>query len=99
MKVRRRGPEWRRRQRGGGDRAQRRRPILEDDLPRIFEPLCRASTSSATSHQARDDTGLGLGLFIAHEIVQAHGSALTVASSAEDGTTFTVHLPRARHDA
>lgn len=74
----------------GGD------PIPEDDLPRIFEPLCRASTSQ---HKNRDDAGLGLGLFIAHEIVQAHGGALTVASSAEDGTTFTVRLPRARHGA
>ena len=74
----------------GGD------PIPEDDLPRIFEPLCRASTSQ---HKNRDDSGLGLGLFIAREIVQAHGGALTVASSAEDGTTFTMHLPRARHGA
>lgn len=74
----------------GGD------PIPEDDLPRIFEPLCRASTSQ---HKNRDDSSLGLGLFIAREIVQAHGGALTVASSAEDGTTFTVRLPRARHGA
>jgi len=72
----------------GGD------PIPEDDLPRIFEPLCRASTSSATSHQAGNDSGLGLGLFIAREIVQGHGGALTVASSREDGTTFTLRLPR-----
>ncbi|MCC2962888.1 sensor histidine kinase [Massilia sp. IC2-278] len=71
-------------------------PIPEDDLPRIFEPLCRASTSS---HQARNDSGLGLGLFIAREIVQGHGGALTVDSSAQDGTTFSVHLPRARHGA
>jgi len=74
----------------GGD------PIPDDDLPRIFEPLCRASTSQ---HRDRDDAGLGLGLFIAREIVQAHGGTLTVASSAEDGTIFTMHLPRARHGA
>ena len=66
---------------------------------RFRKTTCRASTSSATSHQARDDSGLGLGLFIAREIVQGHGSALTVDSSAQDGTTFSVHLPRARHGA
>jgi len=74
----------------GGD------PIPEDELPRIFEPLCRASTSSQPN---RNDSGLGLGLFIAREIVQGHGGALTVDSSVENGTTFTVHLPRARHGA
>jgi len=67
-------------------------PIPEDDLPRIFEPLCRASTSS---RQERNDSGLGLGLFIAREIVQAHGGVLGVDSSLANGTTFTMRLPRA----
>jgi signal transduction histidine kinase len=37
---------------------------------------------------------LGLGLYIAGEIVEAHGGAIDVTSSAEEGTTFTAHLPR-----
>ena len=37
--------------------------------------------------------GLGLGLFIAREIVTAHGGTLKVASSAASGTTFRVRLP------
>jgi signal transduction histidine kinase len=65
-------------------------PIPADDLPRIFEPLCR---SSAARHE-RHDAGLGLGLFIAREIVQLHGGAIAVDSSDEAGTTFTVRLPR-----
>jgi signal transduction histidine kinase len=39
--------------------------------------------------------GLGLGLYIAHAIVCAHGGTLAVSSAPEDGTTFTITLPRA----
>jgi two-component system, chemotaxis family, CheB/CheR fusion protein len=46
---------------------------------------------------ARSDTatrsGLGLGLFICHELVTAHGGRLEVHSTAGIGTTFTVWLP------
>jgi signal transduction histidine kinase len=69
--------------------------IPEDALPRIFEPLCRSWASSTAE---RDDAGLGLGLFIAREIVQAHGGDITVDSRQESGTTFTVRLPR-RHQS
>lgn len=54
----------------------------------LFSPFRRA-------HQARsaDSTGLGLGLYIANEIVVAHGGAISVRSSDQDGTEFSVHLP------
>jgi sigma-B regulation protein RsbU (phosphoserine phosphatase) len=35
-----------------------------------------------------------LGLFIVHQTVLAHGGTITVTSSAADGTTFTITLPR-----
>ena len=38
--------------------------------------------------------GLGLGLFIASEIARAHGGTIDVRSTTEEGTTFTVELPR-----
>lgn len=66
-------------------------PIPDEVLPRIFDPLWRADEEG---HRTRVDTGLGLGLYIAREVVQAHGGAIEVTSSAEAGTCFTVRLPR-----
>ncbi len=39
-------------------------------------------------------TSIGLGLFIAHQIVIAHGGTIDVTSSAAEGTAFTVLLPK-----
>ncbi|MDB5329644.1 MAG: two component transcriptional regulator, sensor histidine kinase, partial [Phycisphaerales bacterium] len=39
---------------------------------------------------------IGLGLYIAREIVTGHGGTITANSSAETGTVFTVNLPRHR---
>jgi two-component system sensor histidine kinase PilS (NtrC family) len=57
--------------------------IPADDLTRIFEPFY-------TTSQA----GTGLGLSTVHAIVQAHAGLIAVTSSASQGTTFTVALPR-----
>jgi signal transduction histidine kinase len=35
-----------------------------------------------------------LGLFIAHQITLAHGGTLEARSTREEGTTFTVRMPR-----
>ena len=42
----------------------------------------------------RREGSIGLGLYIAHEIVTSHGGTVDVASSAESGTVFTVRIPR-----
>jgi signal transduction histidine kinase len=42
----------------------------------------------------RDRRHLGLGLYIVDKIVDAHDGRIEVQSSRDDGTTFTIHLPR-----
>ncbi len=54
----------------------------------IFEPMVRLQVPGKAS------TGLGLGLYIAREVVTAHGGNIDVTSTAKEGTTFTVRLPR-----
>ncbi|NRD50924.1 PAS domain-containing sensor histidine kinase [Corallococcus sp. AB004] len=67
------------------------RPIPQHLMPHLFEPLKRAELREGHRNNAH---GLGLGLFIVKHIVDAHGGRLRVRSSAQDGTTFLVHLPR-----
>ena len=63
-------------------------PIRSDDLARLFQPFERGdSTTSA-------ERSVGLGLFISNEIVARHHGTLTVRSTQEEGTVFTVTLPR-----
>ncbi|HEY8924658.1 MAG TPA: ATP-binding protein [Polyangia bacterium] len=63
-------------------------PIPPDLQPIIFDPFRR---TTARGDLAR---GLGLGLFISQQIVLAHGGTIDLTSSLEEGTTFTVRLPR-----
>ena len=63
-------------------------PISADVLPFIFEPFRRAN------QRAKSATGnLGLGLYIANQIVLSHGGTLD-AHSADGSTTFVMRLPR-----
>lgn len=73
------------------------RPIPESSLQTIFEPLVRAPNPGAALHE-QSKTSLGLGLFIVREIVAGHGGSVTVQSSVEAGTVFTIRLTRA-HEA
>jgi signal transduction histidine kinase len=66
--------------------------IAEADQERLFLPLERGMQSGA--QERRESTGLGLGLYICREIVRAHEGTLDVQSSAVEGTTFSVVLPR-----
>jgi signal transduction histidine kinase len=52
----------------------------------IFEPFARAAPS-------RQYGGLGLGLYIARQIVEALGGSIRVHSAPGQGATFTVELP------
>jgi signal transduction histidine kinase len=56
--------------------------------PALFDPFRRARDGREQSG------GLGLGLFITRELVEAHGGRVSVHSSDEQGTEITVRLPR-----
>ncbi len=64
--------------------------IAPDLLPVLFEPFRGGSTGPGSPPR-----GLGLGLYIVRQIVNAHGGEISVESTAERGTVFTVTLPRA----
>ena len=68
-------------------------PIAADALLVIFEPLVRAPSTAAQSHD-RSKTSLGLGLFIVREIALGHGGTIEVQSTAQTGTVFKLRLPR-----
>ena len=69
------------------------RPIPLDQLQVIFNPLVQIAESQSEPDQ-RTTTSLGLGLYIAREIVTGHGGTIHVTSTAEDGTAFVVEIPR-----
>jgi signal transduction histidine kinase len=67
-------------------------PIAPEALQVIFNPLVQVAKSKSELHE-RPSTSLGLGLYIAREIVLAHGGSIEVSSDAEAGTAFTLRLP------
>jgi signal transduction histidine kinase len=60
--------------------------IPDEEQSKIFGPFARAVA-------ARHHAGLGLGLWISEQIVQASGGRIKVYSRPEEGSTFTVELP------
>jgi signal transduction histidine kinase len=65
------------------------RGIDAEFLPRLFEPFTQADIGDT-----RRDHGVGLGLSIAHGLVEAMGGTIEVRSEAGAGSCFTVVLPR-----
>jgi signal transduction histidine kinase len=65
-------------------------PIPPEDQRAIFQSGMRGQINDAGGH-----AHLGLGLYIARLIVEAHDGEIAVTSDEKRGTTFTVQLPRA----
>ncbi|MDI1228553.1 MAG: HAMP domain-containing sensor histidine kinase [bacterium] len=66
-------------------------PIPSESQNMIFQPLIRGSGDRQAESVS---TSLGLGLFICKEIINGHGGEISVTSTAKEGTTFIVSLPR-----
>jgi signal transduction histidine kinase/DNA-binding NarL/FixJ family response regulator len=60
--------------------------IAQQDLNRIFGRFERAAS-------VRHYSGLGLGLYVTRQIVEAHGGTIAVESELGKGSLFTVKLP------
>jgi len=63
--------------------------IPEREQSRVTERFFRGG-------RARNIPGTGMGLAIVQQIIRAHGGTLTLASSQETGTSFTLSLPKGR---
>ena len=64
--------------------------IPASELEKIFDPLHRIEGDRPVAPREN----LGLGLYITDRIVAAHGGTIDVESSEQDGTTFTIRLPK-----
>jgi two-component system, NtrC family, sensor histidine kinase GlrK len=64
--------------------------IAPEDLPKIFTKFYQASNASKAGAK-----GTGLGLALVKAFVEGHGGTVSVASTVNVGTTFTIDLPAA----
>ncbi|HEV8434357.1 MAG TPA: ATP-binding protein [Thermoanaerobaculia bacterium] len=62
--------------------------IPKDEIPQLFERFHRARNVSSRYYG-----GLGLGLYIAKAIIEAHRGSITVESEEGQGSRFTIELP------
>jgi two-component system, NtrC family, sensor histidine kinase KinB len=60
--------------------------IPQEDLPRLFDRYYRASTR-------REERGHGLGLYIARQVLEAHGGSIGVQSHPGAGSVFRITVP------
>ncbi|MDO9556842.1 MAG: PAS domain S-box protein [Coriobacteriia bacterium] len=62
--------------------------LAPEDVPRLFDRFTQGDMSSTRSFG-----GIGLGLFVADQIVKAHGGRIDVESRLGEGSTFTIRIP------
>jgi signal transduction histidine kinase len=60
--------------------------IPEERLPELF-------SGPAPRGQKAAPTGTGLGLYLSRRLVEEHGGSITVESTVDEGSTFTIELP------
>ena len=64
--------------------------IPPEDIPFIFERFYKSDKS-----RGLDKSGVGLGMYIAKTVIEAHGETISVASNYGEDCTFTFTLPEA----
>jgi len=62
--------------------------IATDELPSVFEKFFRSSDK-----RVLEQSGTGLGLALAREVIRLHGGDITATSEINKGSTFSVTLP------
>jgi PAS domain S-box-containing protein len=63
--------------------------IPAEELPHMFERFHRVQAARGRSHE-----GSGIGLALVNELVKLHGGSIAVASALDEGSRFTVTLPK-----
>ena len=74
--------------------------ILPEDVPHVFEKFYRGRPAAILTGASLEELpdyneapGVGLGLYLAHSIVEQLGGRITVENTAPRGTVFTIYLP------
>jgi PAS domain S-box-containing protein len=65
--------------------------IAESELPHVFERFHRVEGARGRTYE-----GTGIGLALVQELVKLHGGTLTATSVPDEGTMFTVSIPKGR---
>jgi two-component system, OmpR family, phosphate regulon sensor histidine kinase PhoR len=68
--------------------------IANEHLPRLFERFYRVDKG-----RHRSSGGTGLGLSIVKHFVESHGGTISVDSTLNQGSTFSIRLPKGNMDA
>jgi two-component system sensor histidine kinase BaeS len=61
--------------------------IAPEEQQKVFEPFYRGNQGR------RFKQGMGLGLSIARDLIEAHGGRISLESEPGEGSLFTIHLP------
>jgi signal transduction histidine kinase len=75
------------------------RGIPKEDLPILFDKFYRGSpaphpaTTDAEFLEDADVSGVGLGLYLARDVMERMGGTISVETKVGKGSTFTLHLP------
>jgi signal transduction histidine kinase len=80
------------------------RGISPEDMPILFDKFHRGrpaphsaamlnATTDAEFLEDADVSGVGLGLYLARNVMEQMGGRISVESEAGKGSTFTLHLP------